>query len=192
MITSPIKAVLIDFDGTLFDTDLANASAYHEAILFFGFTISVEQLAGLIRGRHHSIFLPEILGKTCNPFLMQKITTLKRKIYPNYFSLIQPNVGLITLVKELNTKGFKLGVVTNASKSSVNSVLDYFNLLQIFQVIVSSDNVSAPKPAKECYEYAMNAMNVSPEQCIAFEDSDVGVASAQNAGIKVIRVSTSQ
>lgn len=189
MITSPIKAILIDFDGTLFDTELANAKAYQEAILSVGLSINIEKIASVINGQHFSFFLPKLLGEKCSPFLIEKITMIKRKIYPNYFSLIRPNNGLISLVKKLSNNGIQIALVSNASKASVISVLNYFELIEAFDFVVSSDDVNHPKPSSICYEYAMNLMGINSEQCIAFEDSQVGVDSAKKAGIAVIRVS---
>jgi HAD superfamily hydrolase (TIGR01509 family) len=54
---------------------------------------------------------------------------------------------------------------------------------------VTGDDVTHRKPDPEAYLVAMSRLGLVPGECIAFEDSDVGVQSAHAAGVAVIRVS---
>ncbi|MGV8896347.1 MAG: HAD family hydrolase [Rhodoglobus sp.] len=58
----------------------------------------------------------------------------------------------------------------------------------VFQVIVSGDEVTQGKPSPEAYLKAAKALGVDPGLCLAIEDTDIGVASALSAGMKVLGV----
>ena len=53
-------------------------------------------------------------------------------------------------------------------------------------MIAAGDIVPAKKPAADIYTYAMEQMNLKPEQCLAFEDSRNGILSSQGAKLKTI------
>ena len=55
-----------------------------------------------------------------------------------------------------------------------------------FEVIAAGDIVPAKKPAPDIYTYAMQAMNISADNCIAFEDSENGIRSSSAANLKTI------
>lgn len=60
-----------------------------------------------------------------------------------------------------------------------------------FSVTVSADEVSNPKPEPDVYLAAVDAMNLHPKDCLAFEDSEAGAAAARSAGMKVIAIPAS-
>lgn len=60
-----------------------------------------------------------------------------------------------------------------------------------FSVTVSADEVAHPKPEPDVYLAAVDALNMYPEDCLAFEDSEAGAAAARSAGLKVIAVPAS-
>ena len=82
----------------------------------------------------------------------------------------------------------KTALVTTASGSNVKAILDYHGLAGLFDIIVTGDDVTRHKPDPEAYLLACRGLNLLPAHCIAFEDSDIGVASAEAAGVAVIRV----
>ena len=60
--------------------------------------------------------------------------------------------------------------------------------MQIFNLVVSFDDVEKPKPDPEIYKFALEAMGASASNSIAFEDSSIGCIAAKAAGIAVIKV----
>ena len=79
-------------------------------------------------------------------------------------------------------------LVTTASGESVGAILRQFDLGRAFDLVVTGDEVTRHKPDPEAYLLALARLQLEPAKCLAFEDSDVGVASARAAGIPVVRV----
>ena len=60
-----------------------------------------------------------------------------------------------------------------------------------FSVTISADEVANPKPEPDVYLAAVDALNLYPEDCLAFEDSEAGASAARSAGMKVIAIPAS-
>ena len=85
--------------------------------------------------------------------------------------------------------GLPVGLASNSSREFVERALAVSALADgHFDVVVSADDVEAPKPAPDLYLAACAALGAAPERAAALEDSPPGVASARAAGMYVIAV----
>lgn len=57
-----------------------------------------------------------------------------------------------------------------------------------FSITISADEVANPKPQPDVYLAAVDALNLHPKDCLAFEDSEAGATAARSAGMKVIAI----
>ncbi len=183
------KAVLVDFDGTIVDSELANAKAYMEALRDLGFPLglpySLELLMRSIVGRHWSQFLPEIIGGGYSQELGERISARKRDLYRNHYGEIIVNEPLVQLVRSLSPE-VKVCIVTNASRDSVIEILKEKGIFDFFSLLVCAEDVKKRKPDPESYFCALRECALFAEDCVAIEDSKVGIQSALAAGIKVL------
>jgi HAD superfamily hydrolase (TIGR01509 family) len=95
--------------------------------------------------------------------------------------------GAKELLLELNKRGIKTALVTMSMKRMAESVVNQIPF-KAFDVIVAGDMVSEGKPHPEPYLMAARMLGVSPEDCVAFEDSHTGLTSAEAAGTKAIGI----
>jgi beta-phosphoglucomutase-like phosphatase (HAD superfamily) len=65
-----------------------------------------------------------------------------------------------------------------------------FHIRKLFGAIVSAEDVTTSKPHPETFLKAASLLNVSPEECIVFEDAPKGVEAAENAGMKAVVLTT--
>jgi beta-phosphoglucomutase len=182
-----LEAILVDFDGTLVNTESANAKAYASSLQNYGFNVTKEVLLRHCIGRHWSKFLPEILEDQYSLDIGSKIAKNKRVIYPNFYNEIEINEPLLTLLKYF-TK-LPRALVTNASREAVLPILDLFGISTFFQTIICQEDVVDPKPSPEGYLLAISLLGVNQLNCLAIEDSEAGILAAKNAGIPTIRIS---
>ena len=63
-----------------------------------------------------------------------------------------------------------------------------FNLKDLFEYIISREDVKEQKPSKESYEKVLNELKIDSKTCLAVEDSNRGVKAAIDAGIDVVKV----
>ena len=83
-----------------------------------------------------------------------------------------------------------MGLVTASQREVTNMILENLKVKDIFDVIVTSDDVEKSKPNPDPYILAMRRLNLSPYEVFAIEDSIYGILSAKRAGINVIAVLT--
>ncbi|MBM7077912.1 HAD family phosphatase [Micromonospora sp. MMS20-R1-14] len=79
-------------------------------------------------------------------------------------------------------------VVSGSTRESVTASLTALGLLDRFDVLVCAEDYARAKPDPECYLMAARLLDVPPEQCLVFEDTDLGVAAATAAGMASVRV----
>lgn len=95
--------------------------------------------------------------------------------------------GVLAFIKSLQDK-LELGLVTNSTRKETNILLKTHDLQKTFQHTMSGDETCCPKPAPDLYQTLVRCFKTSPEACVAFEDSQSGVASAQQSGVLTIAV----
>lgn len=109
-----------------------------------------------------------------------------------YYSKSTPIKGILTLVGKLKKK-YKLGLLANAPKPSVDDAISRFQLDKIFDVLVSSGETGLLKPEKEIYLLICQKLEVLPQECVYIDDDRVKLKAAQELGMRgILFKSTSQ
>lgn len=97
--------------------------------------------------------------------------------------------GVNRLIREARQAGLRLGITTTTTPANVTALLQHSldpDAERWFEVIAAGGVVAAKKPAPDIYHHALEAMGVSPERCLAFEDSGNGLRSALAAGVTTL------
>jgi HAD superfamily hydrolase (TIGR01509 family) len=107
------------------------------------------------------------------------------------YDLLQLDVegrpGALELVARLHGR-LPLALASNSPRRLVDAALGTARLTDVFEVIVTSDDVAKSKPAPDIYLLVCERLGFTPNQVLALEDSSAGVASAKAAGLSVIAV----
>lgn len=180
-----LKAILVDFDGTLVNTHAANIKAYREALLETNEVFSEETLINSVGRLAWRPMLEAVLPNA--PQLHANIANRKREIYPSYFSMVSVNESLVTTLSALKPSTL-IALVTAASKTSVTSLLEEKKLSYLFDIIISSDDVEKQKPSPDPFQRAASLLGVTSEECLIFEDSEIGLAAARAFGAQTWQI----
>jgi HAD superfamily hydrolase (TIGR01509 family) len=188
LLDGKLRALLVDLDGTLVDTAAANYAAYAKALAEIGVTVDQDSFDAAAKGRNWRHFLPTLLqaaGVTADP---AAVAERKKNLYPSFIPQARVNAPLIHLIGACRPL-MRTGLVTTASRSNTLAVLAHHGLSDLFDIIVTGDEVACHKPDPEAYRLAVSRLALRPCDCLAFEDSDAGCASARAANVEVVRVS---
>ncbi len=184
------KSIIFDMDGVLIDARDWHYEALNLALEVFGLEISyeehLEQFNGLstrqkleIISKVHSlpVELHQVISNTKQD---RTLRIAAEKCFPIAQHLI--------LFDLLRNKGYKIGVYTNSIRQTAEAMLEYAGLLNKIDVLITNQDVVAPKPNPEGYLLACNRLQVLPQNTYVVEDGEYGILAAESAGCKVIRV----
>lgn len=174
-----MKLIIVDLDGTLFDTKDVNYYAYKEAMEPYGYDLDYAYYCDFCNGRHYMDFLPQIT--TNDGEILSEMHNRKKEAYKRHLDKAKMNHGLVDIIRALKEKS-KVAVVTTASKQNCMEILQQFDILKLFDLVLTRDDIMKSKPDPEGFLKAMDYFKVLPEETIIFEDSDVGLEAAMKSG----------
>jgi len=102
---------------------------------------------------------------------------------------IPMRTGVKRLLLEARAAGIRLAVATTTTPDNVTALLEHSlgkGSADWFEVIAAGDIVPAKKPAPDIYVWALEQMKLSPENCLAFEDSENGIRASRGAGLRTL------
>lgn len=182
-----IKLLITDFDGTLVDTFYANYCAYRDALDQCNIDLN-EATYRECFGLRFEAFMDKI--DITDLTTQAQIKELKLQYYPRYFNELIPNIPLIEFLKAAKQTGISTAIASTARKENLMNVLNYLELTSLFDFILSGADVKKGKPSPEIYLKTLSITQVDASQALVFEDSQVGIEAAENAGINYIRINT--
>lgn len=184
-----IKGIITDFDGTLVDTLNANAISYVNAFGKNGFTITEDQYKENFGLRFDD--LCNALNIPDDKELRNKIKEDKKKEYKLHYNLVGLNYGLFNFIAYSKSLNFKTCIASTASRDNLFGILEHYSIHKYFDYVVCGDEVKNGKPAPDVYLNALSKINLSPNEVLVFEDSQVGLDAAKNAGIdNIIKINS--
>ena len=181
------RLILVDLDGTLFDTVAVNAASYRAALEEVGSTVTDEYYGKYCNGGYYKSFLQPLLGGCPEPALVEQVHDRKKALYAACLGAARKNEALFALLDAMRPTAH-LALVTTGSRRNATEILDYFHCRDWFELILTSEDVTRNKPDPEGYRAAMAHFGATPAQTMIFEDSGPGLAAAQGSGAAVFRV----
>jgi HAD superfamily hydrolase (TIGR01509 family) len=173
-------ALLFDCDGTLVDTMGVHRSIWTEIFARYGFTITDawwEEYANVALVPFVQAVIPDASEELADQLNVEGMAR-----YLEVIHLAEPLEHVIEVARAHHGR-LPMAVVTGGYREIIVPTLDAAGITHLFDVIVTADDVTHSKPAPDVYERAVTLLEVDPARCIAYEDSEIGMSSAQGAGI---------
>ncbi len=121
--------------------------------------------------------------------ILNRIFQDHKRIFKKYFKRFIFD-GARELIKKIETKGYKLGLVTGTNARRVRKILPT-DIFGMFDSIVTGDQVKQGKPHPGPYLKAARLLKVRPCDCVVIENAPYGIESAKRAGMFCIAITTS-
>lgn len=201
-----LQALIFDVDGTLAETERdGHRVAFNQSFVAAGldWDWSVEQYGELLsvtggkeRIRHFwQQYLPDFVPSLTEGSSEKDWIAGLHKAKTNYYvQLLQTGKiglrpGVRRLLDQARAAGIRLAIATTTTPDNVTALLETAlapDSPSWFEIIGAGDIVPAKKPAPDIYDYVLQHMQLDPAQCLAFEDSEAGLASASQAGLATV------
>jgi HAD superfamily hydrolase (TIGR01509 family) len=196
-----LTTLLFDVDGTLAETEEVHRqsfnSAFREAGLDWDWTqaLYADLLAvtgGKERIKHYlALHRPSFAPPGDLDGFVAELHAAKTRYYTDTVAAgrVPLRPGVRRLLASARDSGLRLGIATTTTPANVIVLLEKSlapDAPAWFDVIAAGGVVPRKKPAPDIYDYAMEKLGVSPDECLAFEDSENGLLSAQTAGLETL------
>jgi HAD superfamily hydrolase (TIGR01509 family) len=182
-----VRALLLDFDGTMLETESSSYGSWRELLSEHGYDLTPETWSGAvgtINGVDPVALLEDHLGEPVSG------ATLRERQARRHREMLEEETlrpGVEHLVAEARSRGLHTAIVTSASERWVREHLRRLGLDEHWELVVAANgDPERAKPAPLLYREAMDRLGVTPEETIAIEDSPHGVAAAKAAGITCV------
>ena len=180
------RAYLFDCDGTIADSMPLHYRAWKKALaewncefeqeLFYAWGgMPVAEIISTLNQRHGLSMPVEVVARRKEDLYFELLPQLKA--VPEVLEYIESEHGRVPFA-----------VVSGSTRESVTASLVSLNLLDRFETLVCAGDYKESKPDPEGFLLAAARLGVAPEACLVFEDTEMGIQAARDAGMASVRV----
>ena len=159
-----LKGIFFDFDGTLLDSFAAHFAAYRHMFARFDISITKEDLVATYSPNWYETYrllgLPQAVWTQADAYWVEAAAQQTAHLFP----------GVKETLTQLHER-FALGLVTSGSKPRVLADLERTGIAALFQVVVTGDDVEAPKPDPDGLVRALRALALRPHDVVYVGDA---------------------
>ena len=180
------KLIIFDMDGTLVDSSVTIVNAIN-------YVRSKLNLKALNR----DLILTKVNDPELNPALffyeVEAFSSQHEEWFSEYYTNnhekeLELYSGIEKLLKELQVKGYKLAIATNAYRSSTLQSLGYLKVLDYFESIACYDDVGRGKPAPDMLEKNLEDLKLEANDAIFIGDSERDLMAAESLNMDYIMI----
>lgn len=174
------QALLFDCDGTLVDTMGVHREVWSQIFARYGFEVTDgwwADYANVALVPFVRAVVPDASEELCNALNVEGM-----QMYLEVLHHVQPLEHVIEIARAAHGT-LPMAVVTGGYREIIVPTLDAAGITDLFDHIVTADDVVSSKPAPDVYARAVSLLGVDASQCIAYEDSEIGMQSARDAGV---------
>jgi HAD superfamily hydrolase (TIGR01509 family) len=117
----------------------------------------------------------------------EKVVEDQEAFYRDNLHRVQPNPPVVDFAKRVALT-HPVGVASGGVWDTVTRTLEAIGLRELFEVVVTQDQVEHSKPAPDLFLEAAKRMGVDPSKCLVIEDGQLGIQAADAAGMQSILI----
>lgn len=180
-----IKAIIFDFDGTIADTLPVCFYAFQAVFKEFDkIEVNSDEIKAMFGPSETGIIRENLMDSNHE----KAIELYYEKYGEKHRELVLDNEEITDLLLLLKRKGYKLGIVTGKASRSLRISLECLNMNDLFDVIITGDDVDIPKPHPEGVNKALEQLNIKNTEAVFLGDSNADILAGKQANVHTIGV----
>jgi beta-phosphoglucomutase family hydrolase len=180
------KALIFDLDGTLSDSLPVHIASWHAVCEKLNCTFD-ERILVEMTGAPTISFAERIKLEQNLEIDAEELVILKQQEFWKNINQVKPHEAVIELMKNAHGK-IPMAVGTGASRTSAILQMKELEIDDLFDFIVTADDVDRHKPEPDTFLKCAELMGVEPKYCQVFEDGELGMQAAKTAGMMLTDV----
>jgi beta-phosphoglucomutase-like phosphatase (HAD superfamily) len=180
-----LRALLLDFNGTLSDDEELQFGIYRGLLEESGYLLTHDEYFGHLVGLSDRDVIRRCLGPDAD---VERLVSER----VDRFAAVSADGSTVSReareAVRLAAASVKVAIVSSAFRREVVPILEAAGLEGLFAAIVTADDVEELKPSPEPYLIACSRLGIAPAEGLAIEDSEAGVTSARLAGLRCAAV----
>ena len=185
-------AVIFDMDGVLVDSEPLFLNAINRLL-------AQEGVDPVSEAENQEFLIGTTIQETWRQLKLRRPLPLSAETYMNRYDVIvrevmmqelAPQPGVRELIAACRQRGLPIAVASSSRHIWVDLKLAAIGLTGAFDLVLGGDDVINGKPEPDIYLKAAAGLSIPPGQCIAIEDSPIGIAAAVASGAYTIAVRT--
>lgn len=180
------KALIFDCDGTLVDTMPMHFRAWQKIAARHKLHFPEERFYALggVPSRDIAKLLAREQGITLDNLAVAKEKEVE---YLALIEQVEPIHSIVAIAREHHGK-LPMAVASGGTHKVIELVLARLGIRQLFDAVVTSEDVANQKPAPDIFLEAARRIGVEPRFCRAYEDTDLGMQAIRAAGMEAVDV----
>jgi beta-phosphoglucomutase-like phosphatase (HAD superfamily) len=180
------RGIIFDCDGTLADTMPLHWLAWRAIAKRHNFKMSEERFWGFggIPTREIIRVLSTEQGVTLD---REAVIHEKERAFLELLGQVRPIEPVVAVARRYHGR-IPLAIASGGTHVVIGQILGHLGIRQLFDVIVSSEDVVRPKPAPDVFLEAARRIGVPPQFCRGYEDMDLGLEAIRAAGMEAVDV----
>jgi HAD superfamily hydrolase (TIGR01509 family) len=167
----------------------AHFAAWSEALAQFNVPKDVfpEDVFYSMGGRPTTDIVVELNGEFGLHLDPADVALAKRDAFMNLLDQVEINEDVVNYARSMRGK-VPMAIATGGSRVVAEKTLQAVGISDLFDEVVTANDVKCGKPAPDIFIEAANRLEVDPKKCLVLEDAPAGIMAAQSAGMDVVRV----
>ena len=180
------RGIIFDCDGTLADSMPLHWRAWNAVATRYGLNFPQERFYALggVPSRDIVKMLSVEQGLSLDYLAVARE---KEAEYLPLIAQIEPVNVVVAVAREFHGK-IPLAVASGGSRKIIEQVLVHLGIRELFDALVTNEDVVNQKPAPDIFLEAARRIEVSPQFCRAYEDTDLGMQAIRAAGMEAVDV----
>ena len=180
------RGIIFDCDGTLADSMPLHWRAWQAVTRRYNLQFPIDRFYSLggVPSRDILKMLGEEQGITLDHL---QAAREKEAAYLPLIAQVEPINAVVGVARE-NFGKIPLAVASGGVRGIIEEVLRHLDILSLFNTVVTTEDVKHQKPAPDIFLEAARRIGIPPADCLAYEDTDLGLQAIRAAGMQAIDV----